>query len=90
MSLIHIKPWLRQENAGGMCWFYTKAFNSQGNSRCQISQSDHCAGVFSQMDIINSSHHMTTELFGTLYLPDEYWMVGSAINFANNTQLVDN
>ncbi|EPE3834879.1 autotransporter domain-containing protein [Morganella morganii] len=69
---------------------YQSSLNSLSQSRCQLGQSDYCAGVFSQYDTVSSNHRIATGLFGAVRLPAENWTVGGALNFANGTQLTDN
>ncbi len=69
---------------------YQSAVNSLANSRCPLGDNTYGFGVFSQYDSVRSNHRIATGLYGATKLADQHWIVGGAINFANNTDLIQN
>ena len=69
---------------------YQSALSSLANARCQMGESNYCVGAFSQLDSAQDNSRVSTGLFGALKLPANNWTLGAAINFANQTRLIDN
>ncbi|WP_438319961.1 autotransporter domain-containing protein [Edwardsiella tarda] len=69
---------------------YQSALNSLANARCQMGESNYCIGAFSQLDSVQDNSRIATGLFGSFKLPANNWTLGAAINFANQTRLIDN
>ena len=69
---------------------YQSALSSLANARCQMGESNYCIGVFSQLDSAQDNSRVSTGLFGSFKLPTNNWTLGAAINFANQTRLIDN
>ncbi len=69
---------------------YQSAVNSLANSRCSLGANTYGFGVFSQYDSVRNNHRIATGLYGATKLSDQHWIVGGAVNFANNTDLIQN
>ncbi|SPW32420.1 probable extracellular repeat, HAF family [Edwardsiella tarda] len=69
---------------------YQSALSSLANARCQMGDSNYCIGAFSQLNSVQDNSHIATGLFGSFKLPENNWTLGAAINFVNQTRLIDN
>jgi probable HAF family extracellular repeat protein len=77
------------ENGYKILDLYQTALYNLAESRCQMGDSDHCVGLFTQYDDVHQNNRIATGLFGSFRFPAENWTMGGSLNLANHTNLVE-